>query len=149
MDLCAPAFNSRRPKSKRKRHGGIDMAFNSALIKAILPGLALTIALLAVAGCSKKDSGADSGSGAASAASGGAAIFAANCANCHSINGTGGKRAPDLSHVGADSEHTVDWLTAFIKNPQSKKPGTRMPGFDGKISDADLQTLATYLAGLK
>ena len=58
-------------------------------------------------------------------------------------------RGPDLGKVGQDSAHTVDWLKAYIRNPKSQKPESRMPGFEGKIKDEDLQSLAEYLASLK
>jgi mono/diheme cytochrome c family protein len=38
---------------------------------------------------------------------------------------------------------------AFVREPTSKKPRSRMPGFDGKIAEADLRALAEYLASLK
>jgi len=61
-----------------------------------------------------------------------------------------GGRAPDLAKVGADPEHTVEWLSALIRDPKSKKDDARMPPFPvEKISDADLQALAEYLASLK
>ena len=67
--------------------------------------------------------------------------------------GLGGKRGfargPDLSKVGADSAHTVEWLTEYVRNPKSQKPDSRMPPFDGKISGDDLKSLAEYLASLK
>jgi cytochrome c1 len=44
----------------------------------------------------------------------------------------------------------VEWLSAFIRDPKSKKDDARMPPFPAeKISDADLQALAEYLASLK
>src|SRR5258708_354346 len=95
-------------------------------------------------------------------------VFTQNCARCHSIGGAGGpaegagggpgrggggpggkNRGPDLSTVGRDPAHTVDWLMAFIREPTSKKPRSRMPGFEGKIAEADLRALAEYLASLK
>ncbi|MBI3864808.1 MAG: cytochrome c [Planctomycetia bacterium] len=63
--------------------------------------------------------------------------------------GTPAGRAPDLSKVGADPEHTVEWLIAFIRNPRATKPDGRMPPFEGKISDDDLKSLAEFLASLK
>jgi hypothetical protein len=45
--------------------------------------------------------------------------------------------------------HTVDWLTAFILEPSSKKPDAKMPAFEGKIEENDLRALAEYLASLK
>jgi cbb3-type cytochrome oxidase cytochrome c subunit len=66
--------------------------------------------------------------------------------------GSGGRgrggRGPDLGHVGA--EHTADWIAEHVRDPQSHKPRSRMPKFpEEKISEADLRTLAEYLAGLK
>lgn len=80
----------------------------------------------------------------------GADVFNANgCGRCHAVNGRGGRRGPDLSKVGAEDEHTVDWLIAHIKNPKQHKPDSRMPAFEGKISESDLKVLAEFLAGLK
>jgi cbb3-type cytochrome oxidase cytochrome c subunit len=58
-------------------------------------------------------------------------------------------RGPDLSHVGADPTHTSDWLIEHIRNPKAHKPDSRMPAFEGKISDEDLKAIAEYLASLK
>ncbi len=59
-------------------------------------------------------------------------------------------RGPDLAKVGADPEHTVDWLTKFIKDPNSVKERSRgMPKFDGKLNDDDIKMVAEYLATLK
>ena len=120
--------------------------------------LILTASLSLFLGCSKKQAGTDTtdnkpadANTASTATTGGAGetVFKAKCASCHTINGSGGHKGPDLSHVGAEAQHTASWLTEFIKNPQSKKPGARMPGFEGKISDQDLQALTGYLADLK
>jgi len=124
------------------------MNSNHLRIRAVVIGLSCFIPLITLSACNKKaESVAQTGASASSG--GGEAVFAANCSKCHSINGAGAKRAPDLSHVGADSEHTPAWLTEFIKNPSSKKPGSRMPAFEGKISDADMASLTGYLASLK
>ena len=56
---------------------------------------------------------------------------------------------PDLSRTGAAASHTPDWLVAHVKDPKTHNPGSRMPGFAGKISDKDLLALGAYLAGLK
>ncbi len=58
-------------------------------------------------------------------------------------------RGPDLGKVGANPDHTVEWLVAFIKNPKASKPQSRMPEFGTKLSDDDLKALAEYLASLK
>ena len=118
---------------------------------AIVPSLAvLGLIVSAAPGCKKKDSAAPAApapSGAA-LASGGQKVFAShNCGNCHAINGQGGRGGPDLGKVGG--EHDAQWIVAHVRNPQSHKPGSRMPAFEGKISDAELASLGAYLASLK
>lgn len=76
-------------------------------------------------------------------------IFKSQCANCHTINGEGGKKGPELSKAGAEAEHTVAWFASFIKNPKSKDANSRMPGFEGRIDEKDLQTVSKYLTTLK
>jgi mono/diheme cytochrome c family protein len=51
--------------------------------------------------------------------------------------------------VGADPDHTVEWLVGYIREPKSIKENSRMPPMEGKISDADIQAVAEYLASLK
>jgi mono/diheme cytochrome c family protein len=76
-------------------------------------------------------------------------VFEANgCARCHPMGGGRGK-APDLARVGADPNHTVDWLEQHIRNPKAHNPGSRMPGYEGRIQPQDLRALAEYLASLK
>ena len=59
-------------------------------------------------------------------------------------------RGPELTHVGNDASHTVDWIMQHIRNPQAHKPQSRMPAFGPeKINDEDLKSLAEYLASLK
>jgi len=36
-----------------------------------------------------------------------------------------------------------------VRNPKTHSPQSRMPAFADKINDADLQSLADYLASLK
>jgi cbb3-type cytochrome oxidase cytochrome c subunit len=60
------------------------------------------------------------------------------------------KQGPDLSKVGKDQAHTVDWLMRYIRDPKSKKPNAKMPAFPaGKISDTDLRAVAEFLTSLK
>jgi cytochrome c oxidase subunit 2 len=116
-----------------------------------LIGLTLTVSLFVFAGCAKKDATTDTsgGTSATASAAAGQTVFTTNCARCHAINGAGGNRGPDLSHTGAESTHTAEWIAEFIKDPNSKKPGSRMPPFGNKLSDGDLQAVSAYLAGLK
>ena len=78
------------------------------------------------------------------------------CGNCHAVRGTSaaGGVAPDLTHVGSRTTlaagaltNTPDNLQRWLHDPQRVKPGANMPTF--KLSDADVQALASYLEGLK
>jgi mono/diheme cytochrome c family protein len=78
-----------------------------------------------------------------------------DCSRCHSVGGFAGGggqkkgRGPDLSRVGANPTHTVEWLSDHVRNPRSHRPQSRMPGYEEKISREDLRSLAEYLASLK
>ena len=63
--------------------------------------------------------------------------------------GPGRGGAPDLGKVGADPAHTTEWLSQYILNPQEVKPDSKMPKFEGKMSEDDLKNLVEYLASLK
>jgi cytochrome c2 len=60
-----------------------------------------------------------------------------------------GPGAPDLGHVASDPAHTADWLTKYIQDPKSVKSDSKMPKFEGKMSEGDLKNLVEYLASLK
>lgn len=109
---------------------------------------ACALALVA-AGCGgDDDDGGDAGGGSAPAttAAGGAtatadgeAVFASNCASCHTLaaadaNGSFGtnldEAKPDAATVAA----------------QVKSGGGGMPSFDGQLSDEEIQAVADYVA---
>jgi cytochrome c oxidase subunit 2 len=78
------------------------------------------------------------------------------CGNCHAIHGRGfdGRVAPDLTHLGTRStlgagaaNDTPGELTAWLRDPQSIKPGCHMPDF--KLSDAEVGALLAYLEELR
>jgi len=73
-------------------------------------------------------------------------FLAQHCNTCHSIAGSGGTLAPDLTHVG--SRQTKGWILDQINNPRSHKADSVMPSF-ARLPEADKQELASYLAGLK
>ncbi len=110
-------------------------------------GVAFAASLLVMAGCGKNEGGTQ---GNANPVAAGKAVFDANnCAKCHSIAGQGNPRGRDLTHVGADPNHTSEWLIAHVKNPRAHNPNSPMPAFEGKISEQDLAALGDYLASLK
>jgi cytochrome c oxidase subunit 2 len=79
-----------------------------------------------------------------------------SCVMCHRIRGTiaGGTVAPDLTHVASRRmiaagtlPNTRGYLGGWIVNPQSMKPGVKMP--PNALAGADLQALLAYLESLK
>ena len=66
------------------------------------------------------------------------------------FGGGGPGRPPDLSKLGADPEHTVEWIAEHVRNPKAHKPESRMPAYgEDRINNEDLQALAEFLASLK
>lgn len=98
-------------------------------------------ALLAVAGYVPALS-----SGGADPADPGAAIFADNCAVCHGENGIGGLA------IGAPSLADGRWLhgsspDAILTTMRDGRRGV-MPAWNGRLSSAEINMLALYVAGL-
>jgi len=80
---------------------------------------------------------ADTGTGApggGGATNDSAAIFASNCAGCHSLDGSGGA-GPNLQ-----GEDSVDKVVAQVTNG-----GADMPPFEGLLSAAEIQSVAEYV----
>jgi cytochrome c oxidase subunit II len=78
------------------------------------------------------------------------------CVTCHTIRGTeaGSRVGPDLTHVGnrqtiaaGTLANTRENLTAWVRNPQTIKAGTRMPAT--RLSDDDLRAIVAYLENLR
>ncbi len=83
-------------------------------------------------------------------------FLAGTCVMCHNVSGTDatGRRAPDLTHLGSRQTlaagtvaNTPQQLAHWIRDPQSLKPGTNMPGHD--YSAEDMQALVAWLQGLQ
>ena len=79
------------------------------------------------------------------------------CGACHTIRGTEahGLVGPDLTHLGSRRSVAIDTLpltpdniARFIADGQHIKPGNLMPPFR-IFSDAELEALSLYLAGLR
>jgi mono/diheme cytochrome c family protein len=116
--------------------------------------------LFAITGCSRnmestpapdqENSSSSTAQSNATLIAAGKGVFNSNgCARCHAVGGEGGRQGPDLTHVGAEAEHTADWIVAHVKNPRTHNPRSRMPNFEGKINDKDLLALGAYLSSLK
>jgi mono/diheme cytochrome c family protein len=76
-----------------------------------------------------------------------AAIFARYCVGCHKIEGDGGTDGPDLTHEG--SKHDAATLRRWIVDPELVDPKAEMPAFGDRLTDAQLDAIAGYLASRK
>jgi cytochrome c oxidase subunit II len=83
-------------------------------------------------------------------------FISSQCAVCHTIRGTRafGNTGPDLTHLGsrrtlaaATIPNTRGHLGGWIADPQSIKPGNRMP--PGDFDSNDFNALLAYLESLK
>ncbi len=81
-------------------------------------------------------------------------FFAQTCANCHSIRGTDASATagPDLTHLSSRSilaagasTNSRESLTRWLRDPQTIKPGCKMPDF--KFTDEQVDQLVAYLWG--
>lgn len=83
-------------------------------------------------------------------------FLASSCVMCHAIAGTpaGSRVGPDLTHLASRRTiaagtlpNTRGNLAGWIVDPQSIKPGVKMP--PNRLDPADLQALLGYLESLK
>jgi cytochrome c oxidase subunit II len=74
------------------------------------------------------------------------------CGNCHAVAGRGfdGRVAPDLTHLASRetlgagvANQTPQELRAWLHDPQTVKPGCRMPDF--KLTDSEVSDLLAFL----
>jgi cytochrome c oxidase subunit 2 len=86
----------------------------------------------------------------------GAQAFVGSCGACHRVRGTeaGGILGPDLTHLMSRRTiaagllpNTPGYLSAWIADAQSLKPGARMPTL--ALSGRDLHEVVSYLETLK
>jgi mono/diheme cytochrome c family protein len=80
----------------------------------------------------------------AGADAGRAAYYRYGCNGCHGDTGVG---LFDL-RKGAKDFATDDELIAYIRHPEVKKPGVKMPTWDGVIAEADYAALAVHVRQL-
>jgi len=78
------------------------------------------------------------------------------CMNCHTVKGTAatGRFGPDLTHIMSRDTiasgmipNTQDNLKAWIKNPDTFKPGCLMPAM--QLTDEQIDQVTSYLETLK
>ncbi|MGH9364824.1 MAG: c-type cytochrome [Thermoanaerobaculia bacterium] len=81
---------------------------------------------------------------AADASEGKKLYYKYGCPSCHGDNGVGiGDLRKAAAHYPTDAQ-----LVAWIKNPSTFKPGTKMPTWDGVIPDGDYPALIAYVKEL-
>ncbi len=83
-------------------------------------------------------------------------FMSSQCASCHTIRGTSaeGTVGPDLTHLATRATLAADtipnthrYLLRWIADPQSIKPGNRMPGL--RLTKPQLRSIVAYLQGLR
>ena len=86
------------------------------------------------------------------------AFLAHRCNACHTVRGVSeqSRLGPDLTHVGSRLHlgagtvaNDPAQLAAWVAHTQQLKPGARMPSSGERIGEADLQSIAAWLAQLK
>ncbi len=75
----------------------------------------------------------------------GAAIYKAKCQMCHAADGSGNKGMKVPAFTAGASEAS---LIAATKNGVSTG-SAKMPAYAGKLSDADISAVVTYIKTLK
>jgi ubiquinol-cytochrome c reductase cytochrome b subunit len=76
----------------------------------------------------------------------GSALFQyKNCRNCHQLEGTGGRRGPDLTTIG--SRLTRDQLIDQISN--GTPGGGLMPAYGKQLTPAEMEILVDFLVALR
>ena len=75
-------------------------------------------------------------------------LYSTHCIACHTINGEGGGKAPELNYPTSVVEYIKpEYLRRWIMSPQSIRYNARMPALPREISNAEQVTeeLVTYL----
>jgi cytochrome c oxidase subunit II len=87
-------------------------------------------------------------------------IFNQKCLSCHAVSPEDGRPesarlAPNLATFGERNriagilEHNEEELKNWLEDPEQYKPGNKMTGTYGELSDEEMDALAEYLMGLK
>ncbi|WP_248929684.1 cytochrome c oxidase subunit II [Paenibacillus hamazuiensis] len=82
-------------------------------------------------------------------------LFKDNCMACHAVTPTGLGAGPNLNGFASRTmvagilPHTDESLQKWIKDPQSQKPGNKMPSFGATLKDDQINSIIKYLDTLK
>ncbi len=76
-----------------------------------------------------------------------AVTYASACVNCHRISGEGGTVGPDLTEVG--SRRDAAGIREVIEDASLVYGDSSMPSFKDKLTGAQIEALAEYLASRK
>jgi mono/diheme cytochrome c family protein len=73
--------------------------------------------------------------------------FRENCMSCHTINGEGGNKAPELNYPMSVTEYLSDaWMRKWLLDPRSVRFNSTMPGFASSPDpDAPVEDVLAYL----
>lgn len=74
----------------------------------------------------------------------GLSVYESRCLRCHKVDGVGGARGGDLSHISLKRD--AAWLTRFLTNPQDVDPGNKMPTVF--LRPDELEDIVKYLKTL-
>ncbi len=74
-------------------------------------------------------------------------VYAANCAQCHALDGEGEEVGPELSRVGR--EKNAEALRTWITDPAEIDPDADMPAFGEKLTAEELTAIVNYLVRRK
>ncbi len=77
----------------------------------------------------------------------GSRIFSENCAGCHGADGKGGgeMKTPDFTNPAAQAALPEGTVLKVIRNG---KPGTAMPAWQGRLSEAEINAVASFVKSL-
>ncbi len=71
-------------------------------------------------------------------------LFETHCSACHTVDGAGGDMGPDLSTIRSYRDKA--YIYEYIRQPITMNATATMPGFEGTLTDAQIEDLARYLA---
>jgi cytochrome c-550 PedF len=74
----------------------------------------------------------------------GASGFAQNCARCHGLDAVSGGIAPDLRFLDKGEEGDA-WFINRIRHGYTQNGITKMPAFEGIVSQEAMWSIRTYL----